>query len=86
MFGLLSGIENAALLTFLLLAVVRTRTADFREPLVTWATSLIICWSVIYAFLSYQNLGTAVRFRLQIMPVLLLLLLYLSRPRAASQA
>jgi len=79
LFGLLSGIENAALLGLLFLTIVRSRLRVFRDPLVLWATSVILAWSTVYAFLSYQNLGTAVRFRLQILPVLLLLLLHLSR-------
>jgi hypothetical protein len=32
-----------------------------------------LIWTGVYAFLSYQNLGTAVRFKAQILPVLFLL-------------
>jgi hypothetical protein len=82
-FGLLAGLENAVILGLLLLAVVRTRLHDLRDPLVVWASLLLLVWAAIYGFVSYQNLGTAVRFRLQVLPVLLLLLLHLARRRAA---
>ena len=40
------------------------------------ATSLILIWSFIYGFASYQNLGSASRFKLQILPILVTLLVY----------
>jgi len=78
-FGLLAGLENVVLLVLLLRAIKRTRLEDLKEPLVIWAILLVIIWATIYGFVSYQNLGTAVRWRLQILPVLLGLLLYLGR-------
>jgi hypothetical protein len=80
-FGMLAGMENAGLLMLLVLAVWRTRWRELSEPLVAWSVTLIAIWAAAYAVVSYQNLGTAVRFRLQILPVLLLLLVYLSRKR-----
>ena len=84
-FGMLAGLENLLLLTLLGLSVQRTRWRTLREPLVTWALALIVTWAALYGFISYQNLGTAVRFRLQILPVLLGVLIYLARstPRAS---
>ena len=35
-------------------------------------------WGAVYGFASYQNLGTAFRFRVQVVPILLLLGLYLT--------
>ena len=76
MFGTLAGVENAFLLGLLLLAIARFRLAELRKPVILWATLLVVCWTVAYAFISYGNLGGAVRFRLQIQPILLTLLLY----------
>ncbi|OQW92733.1 MAG: hypothetical protein BWK78_00805 [Thiotrichaceae bacterium IS1] len=42
----------------------------------------IIGWLIIYGFVLFQNLGSAVRFKLQILPVLLGVVLYLSRHRS----
>lgn len=88
-FGLLAGVENVGVLALLALAVWRTRLADFRDPVVSWATMLILLWAGAYAPISYQNLGTASRFRLQILPVMILLLVHLARrrgPRGAQAA
>ncbi|MBU3967372.1 MAG: hypothetical protein KKG76_08375 [Euryarchaeota archaeon] len=78
-FGMLAGLENLVLLIMLMLAVKRMRWNELKEPIVLWAILLVIIWAIVYGFISYQNLGTAVRFRLQILPVLLGILLYLGR-------
>lgn len=81
-FGLLAGLENLALLLLLLLALRRTRREDLCEPVVLWALALVVTWAGVYGLISSHNLGAAVRFKLQILPVLLGLLLYLSRQRS----
>lgn len=80
-FGLLAGLENLLLLFLLCLAALRTRWKDFKNPIVLWATLLVLTWATVYSFISFQNLGAAVRFKLQILPILLSLLLYLGRRR-----
>lgn len=80
-FGLLSGLENAALFFFSFKAVqslVRSRAVRkplLREPVVIWAVLLVITWASIYGFISFQNLGASVRFRLPIIAVVVALLL-----------
>lgn len=78
-FGLLAGLESTVLLGLFALAALRCRVSDFRDPVVVWAIMLVAGWAVIYGFLSYQNLGTGARFRVQILPVFLCLLLYLAQ-------
>jgi len=80
-FGIFAGMENLVLIVLLLQAIKRTRLLELKDPRVLWALTLILTWSSIYGFISYQNLGAAVRFRLQILPVLLCTLLYLRRDR-----
>jgi hypothetical protein len=53
---------------------------------VQWAVLLIVVWAAAYGFVSYQNLGGAVRYRLQILPVLVGLLLYIVASRRAGPA
>ena len=84
LFGLLAGLESAVLVVLLGLSIVRTSWRDLAHPLVQWALVLIVCWSGVYSVLSYQNLGTAVRFKLQILPVLLGTLVLLARRRGPS--
>jgi len=80
-FGLLAGLENVALLGLVGLALVRLRARDLGDPIVLSACLLVGAWAAVYGFVSYQNLGTAVRFKVQVLPVLLCLLLYLARGR-----
>jgi hypothetical protein len=80
-FGLLAGLENLLLLFLLGFAIKRARIVDFRHPLVLWAGVLVLVWAGAYAVVSYQNLGTAARFKVQILPILIGLLTYLSKPR-----
>lgn len=75
-FGIFSGFENMILLGFFLLAIKNIRIEDMKQPIILWAVALIIIWSTIYGFVSTQNLGSAIRFRLQILPILLLFILY----------
>ena len=85
-FGWMAGVENVALLLFAGFAALRARLRDFLDPVVVWAVALLGAWASLYVFLSYSNLGSAARFKLQILPVLLLLLLYLARGRTHARA
>jgi hypothetical protein len=81
-FGLLAGLENFILLFMFILAIKRTQWKELKEePLLLWAIVTVMIWGTIYGFVSFQNLGSAVRFKLQILPILLALLVYLARDR-----
>lgn len=81
-FGLLAGLEDVVLLVLAWRALVRLRLRVLREPAVQWATLFTFAWASVYGFLSSQNFGAGVRFKLQILPVLLGLLLYVGRRTA----
>ena len=74
-FGFFAGIENILILIILLVAINKIRWADLKKPLFIWAILLILAWGSVYSFLAY-NLGTISRYRLQIMPIFLVLILY----------
>jgi hypothetical protein len=80
LFGLLQGLENIVLLFLLFMAVKRTRLKELKDHLVIWAILLILLWASVYGIVVY-NLGTLARYKLQILPVLIGLLLYFSRRR-----
>jgi len=85
-FGLLAGLENAGLLVLTFYALRRSRREHWRDPVVQWAAVFVVVWAFSYGIVSYQNLGAAVRFKLQIMPVLVGLLLHLAfTPASAEQ-
>lgn len=77
MFGVFAGIENLFLLTVSLIAIFRVRWKDLKEPIILWPLFLVLIWASVYGFVSYQNLGTASRFKLQVLPILLFLLWFI---------
>ena len=70
-FGFLAGMDSIILLLLVFVGALRLRLRHIRNPVMLWAISLLLIWSTIYGFVSFQNLGTAVRFKLQVMPILL---------------
>ncbi len=75
-FGLFAGAENLVLLGGAWLAVKRIRIAAvrrkiIREPILIWAMALMFIWAAVYGFVSVQNLGAAVRFRLPVLAVMI---------------
>lgn len=85
-FGIVVGLENLVYLWLLFQAVRRTRLRELVDPMVLWALLLLLVWASFYGFASYQNMGAAVRYRLQIQPVLLGLLMYMARKRVPEAA
>ena len=77
-FGTLAGIENAIVLTLFIYGLIRCGFGWVRQPILLWTVLVLMVWSAIYGFASYQNLGTAFRFRAQVAPLLLMLALYLA--------
>lgn len=77
-FGTLAGLENAYILSLFVIGIMRRGFGWMRQPILLWAVSALIVWGAVYGFASYQNLGTAFRFRAQVAPILLLLGLYLT--------
>lgn len=85
-FGFLASLENMVSLGLLWLAIKRTRWEELKEPVVMWALLFVVTWAAVYAFVSGYNLGTASRYRLQILPIMICLLVHLSRRRLPVQA
>jgi hypothetical protein len=77
-FGTMAGLENAFILSLFAIGFGRRGIGWVRQPVLLWAVSLLLVWGTVYGFASYQNLGTAFRFRAQVAPILLLLGLYLT--------
>jgi hypothetical protein len=74
-FGLLAGFEDVFLLIFFIIAVFKVRWRRLADPFLVWSISLIVIWASAYAFVSY-NLGTVCRYRTQILPVFLGVMVY----------
>lgn len=87
-FGMLAGLENLVMLFFIAWGTKKT-IFNWRQILrsdqlvILWVSCTILGWSFLYAFISYQNLGAAFRFRLQIMPMLIVLAIFLNKRPAS---
>lgn len=77
-FGLIAGFENALILLLLLRGLMRRGIGWLSQPVLLWAAATLLAWAAVYGFVAYQNLGTAFRWRSQMTPILLLLILYLN--------
>ncbi|MEM9145000.1 MAG: hypothetical protein AAGC57_02305 [Pseudomonadota bacterium] len=76
-FGLLAGIENAAILGMLIYGCWRRGARPFLiEPVLIWAVLTLLAWAAVYGFVSYHNLGTAFRFRQMVSPILVSLAIW----------
>jgi glycosyltransferase involved in cell wall biosynthesis len=82
-FGLVVVLEGAVLLTWTGLAIGRATPERLRPDWVVWTLAYLVGWLALYSFISYQNLGTAVRFRLGILPFFLMLLAWFARSGAS---
>jgi len=80
-FGLLASLENAYILVLFVVGLMRYGLGCFRQPVLLWALITLLVWGSAYGFASYQNLGSAFRFRAQVAPILLLLGLYFTYMR-----
>ena len=77
-FGIMAGLENAFVLGLFLFGLMRRGVGWLGQPILLWAAATVVVWGAVYGFVSYQNLGTAFRFRVQVVPILLFLGLYLA--------
>lgn len=89
--GFISGIENLVLVIIALVGFSRIPRAQVKHPLFIWAVLFVGIWAAQYGLTAIGSLGSLVRYRLQILPLFLGILLYLlyspslsrtSKPRA----
>lgn len=80
-FGLLAGVESSLLLYLLLRSLRRTKLRELSDPILLWAITFIAVWALINGIVSSANFGVGVRYKLQILPLLLGVLIYLARER-----
>jgi hypothetical protein len=78
-FGFLAGLEGLAILLLGLAALMRARTNELKEDTFLWFSATVALWAFVYAFISYHNLGSATRYRLQVLPVFIIALLHCAR-------
>lgn len=75
-FGILAGLESLFVLLLVSYSLYLVRGRIWRDSIMLWSFSTAFFWAIVYGFISYQNLGAGYRFRLQVMPFILFLFIY----------
>lgn len=74
-FTAMSALSGSVLLFLVYRAVRNVRVRSLQDPVLTWALTYLGCWALLYGLVGYGNLGMAVRERLEVMPIIVLLAL-----------
>ncbi|MCO5143024.1 MAG: hypothetical protein M9962_08045 [Oligoflexia bacterium] len=70
-FGAIAGLENFLILVLLFNCLKKKNRSKWKQPVIIWFTAYVLLWALVYAFISPQNLGSSVRFKLQVLLPLL---------------
>lgn len=76
-FTALAAAENTIVLMLAIIALCRVRWVYLRDPLLLWLTGFCLMWATVYGFIVMANFGSGVRYKLQMWPFFLMLLLFL---------
>jgi hypothetical protein len=76
-FTALAAIENSIVLFLAVVALFRFRFAYLRDPIVLWPLLMSLFWALLYGFIVMANFGSGTRYKLQIWPFLLMLVVCL---------
>lgn len=79
-FAFASALDNTVLLILFFYACVRSRFREFLQPETIWMSTFVVVWAVMYG-LGTGNLGAISRFKIQVLPVFIVLLVYMARKR-----
>lgn len=76
-FSGLAALENTLLLLLVLLAFWRLKWSTVRDPVVIWAVSYCVLWSTLHGAILLANFGAGVRYKLQMVPFMVMILFLL---------
>lgn len=77
-----AAVENSVLLLMALKALWCVEWAAIRSPVFLWLTTYSLTWAGAYGLVVLANFGAGMRYKLQVLPFLVLLLLFLLHPEA----
>lgn len=81
-FALAAAMDNTVLLVLFFYAFARSRFREIFQPELIWMISFVSMWSLMYG-IGTGNLGAISRFKVQILPIFIILLVYMARKRAS---
>ncbi len=73
----LAAVENSIVLALALIALVRFRLTYLRDPVIIWPIAFCLLWSLLYGFIVTANFGSGMRYKLQALPFLLMVIMCL---------
>lgn len=79
-FAFASALDNTVLLILFFYAIVRSRFREIFKPETIWMSAFVVVWAIMYG-LGTGNLGAISRFKIQVLPVFIVLLVYMARKR-----
>ena len=80
-----AAVENSVLLVLALIAVKRLRWTYCRQPVLLWTLTYTLIWAGVYGLVICANFGTGMRYKLQVLPfIVLFLFLLLNREGRAA--
>lgn len=81
----MAAVENSILLVLTLVAFRYLRWARLKQPVFLWALTYSLAWAGAYGLIVLSNFGTGMRYKLQVLPfILLFLFLLLTREGRAA--
>jgi hypothetical protein len=76
-----AALENSILLILLVVSAFKYLRGSFlKSPIVLWALTYSVSWGAAYGLIVLTNFGAGMRYRLQVLPFMILLILLLLRP------
>jgi hypothetical protein len=74
----LAALESTFVISLAVIALLRFRLGYLRDPLVLWTASYSLMWAALYGAIVMANFGSGLRYKLQMWPIFLLLLVSLT--------
>ncbi len=82
----MAAVENSVLLLLALAAIRHMRWPIICSPVFLWLATYSLTWAGAYGLVVLSNFGAGMRYKLQVLPFLVLLLLILLHPEARAAA
>ena len=80
-----AAVENTALLVLVLMALWRLKWSTARDAVVVWAVSYSLLWAALHGAILIANFGTGIRYKLQVLPFMIIVLFLLLHPAGYAQ-
>jgi len=80
-FSAMAALENCFLLFLVLVAMKRMEWEYLRHPMVLWSIFYSLVWAALYGAILLANFGTGVRYKLQVLPFMVMALFLVLHPQ-----